>query len=438
MLARVATPGLCGILYTLARLGRRRRQQAVVADLKAHLTAITSVEAGHGFADLQPLKRALKDVRILGLGEETHGTREFFQFKHRMVEFLVKEMGFRVFAIEASYSACQTINDYVMGRMDDGATALKSQGYWTWDTEEMLAMMDWMRAYNATVPPERRVQFAGFDIQANKPGQTKLLEYLGRVAPERRADTEALFKADLNTLIEAKFLGKGDAAENARAKLNLLTDQYNALLVFLELSGPALSAKSSPAEYEQMREYARVLAQYLDMYSRAKLSGTVRDTYMADNFQRLVRREPPGTRFIVWAHNQHVSTAGRPPTLGSRLREAYGAAYYALGFSFNQGSFQAAPEDPQKTGLESFSVSPAPAGSVDWYLAETKAPVGFVDLRLAAEDKTISQWISVAHPMRAIGSTYDGTNENYRPVVLKESFDGLFFIDRTTRARPIR
>jgi Erythromycin esterase homolog len=149
-------------------------------------------------------------VRIVGLGGETHGTREFFQLKHRMVEFLVKEMGFRVFAIEASYSACQTINDYVMGRMNDGATALKSQGFWTWDTEEVLAMMDWMRAYNATVPPERRVQFAGFDIQVNNPGQAKLLEYLGRVAPERRADTEAFFKTDINALFETSFFGKGD------------------------------------------------------------------------------------------------------------------------------------------------------------------------------------------------------------------------------------
>ena len=118
-----------------------------------------------------------------------------------------------------------------------------------------------------------------------------------------------------------------------------------------------------------MREYARVLAQYLDVYSRAKLSGTLRDFYMADNFRRLVNREPAGTRFVVWAHNQHVSAGGRQPTLGSRLRQSYGDEYYAVGFSFNQGSFQALearPKDPQKYGLVSFSVSPAPVDSVDW------------------------------------------------------------------------
>ena len=67
---------------------------------------LVSVKAGAGFDDLQPLKSVLKDVRVIGLGEATHGTREFFQFKHRMLEFLVQEMGYTVFAIEASYPAC--------------------------------------------------------------------------------------------------------------------------------------------------------------------------------------------------------------------------------------------------------------------------------------------------------------------------------------------
>jgi erythromycin esterase len=118
------------------RLAEQKRTQAsVVAWLRENAVPLKTVEAGNGFDDLQPLKRVLRDVRFVGLGEATHGTREFFQFKHRMVEFLVREMGFRVFAIEASYSACQNINDYVMSKTDDGAKALDSQGFWTWNTE---------------------------------------------------------------------------------------------------------------------------------------------------------------------------------------------------------------------------------------------------------------------------------------------------------------
>lgn len=52
----------------------------------------------------------------LGLGEATHGTREFFQFQHRFFEFMVHEMGVRTRAFEGSQSAAETVVDaYVQG-----------------------------------------------------------------------------------------------------------------------------------------------------------------------------------------------------------------------------------------------------------------------------------------------------------------------------------
>ena len=92
-----------------------------------------------------------------------------------MLEFLVKEMGFRVFAIESSYSACQNINDYVLGISKDGAQALDSQGFWTCNTEEMLALMDWMRTYNASVAADKKVKYMGFDIQINETAKLNCL-----------------------------------------------------------------------------------------------------------------------------------------------------------------------------------------------------------------------------------------------------------------------
>ncbi|HHY16748.1 MAG TPA: erythromycin esterase family protein, partial [Firmicutes bacterium] len=119
----------------------------ITAWFKEKAIPLNSVEPHSGFDDLQPLKEVLKGVRILGLGEATHGTREFFRFKHRMVEFLVEEMGFRVFTIEAGYPSCLNINDYVLYGKGDPAAALAGQGYWCWDTEEVLEMINWMRKY---------------------------------------------------------------------------------------------------------------------------------------------------------------------------------------------------------------------------------------------------------------------------------------------------
>jgi erythromycin esterase len=359
-----------------------------------------------------------------------------------MLEFLVKEMGFRVFAIEASYSACQNINDYVMGKTDDGAKALDSQGFWTWNTEEVRALLDWMRSYNSSVSAKRKIKFVGFDIQVNNPGKAKLLEYLKRVAPERFREAETFFKTDVEELSNAVFL-RGDKAKDALAQLKELKNQYNALFVFLEISGAQLAARSSQAEYEQMREYARVIVQYLDSYTSPSIT-VLRDLYMADNFRRLVEREPAGTRFVVWAHNGHITTGdneGGYPAFGYYLRRFYGKDYYALGFSFNQGSFQsreAQPKDPTKRMLRSFTANTAPVDSIDWYLALTGIRSLIVDFRAIHKNAALDEWLAAPHPMRSIGSMYGPILEadSFTLTTISKQFDGLFFIESTTRARP--
>jgi erythromycin esterase len=433
--------------YAERLAAKKREQRQVIEWLKENAIPVKTVEAGNGFDDLQPLKRLLKDVRVVGLGEETHGTREFFQFKHRMVEFLVKEMGFRVFAIEASYAACQNINDYVNGKTDDGAKALDSQGFWTWNTEEVRAMLDWMRAYNASVTPGRRVKFVGFDIQGNDKGKAELLAYLKRVAPERAAEAEGLFQVNEGKFISDAFAAQGEEAEKALARLRELKSRYDDLFVFLELRGAELASKSGREEYEQMREYARVMAQFIDAFTHRdwREGVTLRDLYMADNFRRVVEREPEGTRFVVWAHNGHVATGNSDGTyvpFGTHLRRFFGKEYYALGFSFDRGAFQAMGRPPNdqsaKMTLMSFNVGPAPDGWVEWYLAQTDVKSFIIDFRSPRKSAGISEWLSAPHMMRSIGSTYGPgfERDSFGTFTLGKEFDGLFFIDTTTRARP--
>src|SRR5436305_4848388 len=111
----------------------------VLSWLRQHAIPLTTVKAGCGFADLQSLKPVIGGARLVALGEATHGTREFFQLKHRMLEFLVTEMGFNVFGIEATMPEAFDINQYVLTGKGDPVKALAALNFWTWDTEEVLA-----------------------------------------------------------------------------------------------------------------------------------------------------------------------------------------------------------------------------------------------------------------------------------------------------------
>lgn len=147
----------------------------VVAWLKTKAVPLTTVEAGKGLADMSPLATTLKDVQIVGMGECTHGSREVFQMKHRMLEFLVEKLGYRVFALEASMPDCVAMDEYVMKGQGDPANALAAQGFWTWNTQEVLALLKWMRAYNADSKNAEKLRVVGIDMQ-NRFGAAEFLK----------------------------------------------------------------------------------------------------------------------------------------------------------------------------------------------------------------------------------------------------------------------
>jgi erythromycin esterase len=145
------------------RLRESPVSSAVVQWIAANAIRLHSAEPGNGFADMEPLKQVVGDARIVELGEATHGTHEFFQLKHRMLEFLATEMGFNIFAIEANMPEAYRINEYVRTGRGDPRELLKGMYFWTWNTQEVLDMIVWMREFNKS--GKGHVEFTGFDMQ---------------------------------------------------------------------------------------------------------------------------------------------------------------------------------------------------------------------------------------------------------------------------------
>jgi erythromycin esterase-like protein len=161
--------------------------------LAANAIRLNTVEAGHGFADMQPLKKIIGDARIVALGEATHGTREFFQLKHRVLEFLATEKGFTIFSIEANMPEAYRLNDYVLNGNGDPAKLIKGMYFWTWDTEEVLDMVLWMREFNKS--GKGRVQFTGFDMQTPNVAAGIVSDFVGKYEPGYSSLDQAIVQA---------------------------------------------------------------------------------------------------------------------------------------------------------------------------------------------------------------------------------------------------
>lgn len=411
--------------------------EAVTAWLKSRAIPLKSVEAGHGFDDLKPLKKVLKDARIVGLGEATHGSREFFLFKHRMLEFLVKEMGFNVFAIEASYPACMNINDYALHGKGDRAEALASQKFWTWDTNEVSEMIDWMREYNKTAAEGKKVKFLGYDLQHFGQGLDLVIAYLKKVAPEYAETAETTYKP--------LRLSVQEYAKRGEEEMNQTRARLRELIGFLAFNQTRFVRQTSAPEFELAMQHARIPLQFDDSYTRSMKDPKfifTRDYYMAENIEYLMKTEGPGTKMVVWAHNGHIQTSnlGQLPAMGNYLRKFFGEAYYALGFSFNEGGFQSRDMSQKGRGaLSEFTLGPAAAGTGDWYFAQPGIANYIVDFRSAPKEGKVAQWLASTLPMRSIGSGFstDWPQRNFTAqTVLKKHYDGMIYIAKTTRARP--
>ena len=263
-------------------------------NLRSAAVPLVTSAPGHGFSDMQPLKHIVGKARVVALGEATHGTREFFLVKHRILEYLVAEMGFEIFALEASWPDCARVNDYVVNGRGDPRLALGGLGFWTWDTEEVLALILWMRQWNEDPSHERKVTFTGFDMQNPASSARALKEYLTKAAPDQFTELDAI----LPIVLEARAgrtPGHGQSAVLRRAVSNLAAriDQNRASLV----------ARSSEEEWAVMRHHARLLCQYEEMCRggsqnvRHRLN--VRDQAMAENALWALARENHTTKMVV-------------------------------------------------------------------------------------------------------------------------------------------
>lgn len=406
-------------------------EQEVIQWLAANAKPLLSVAPGAETADLQPLKQILDGVRVVGLGEGSHGTHEHFTMKHRLLEFLVKEMGYRTFAMEASYTAGLAVNRYLQTGEGDPKEVLRGLGFWTWDTEEVLAMLTWMRAYNESAPTDQRLQFVGFDVQVVDSGVALLYQYLEAVHPEELDR----FKWHLDELrLSTMTMRERDAEykETHLKELKALAD-----LIERDLgappSAPIDSVTAHKVAVNLYRYYEAIGVPTDDVTSSAR-----RDAYMAETIGDLLAELGPTGKIVLWAHNGHVADA--EPWMGSHLRKQLGDAYYVLGLELHRGSIRIIENQNQRriTGPGPLTIGEPPRESLQWVLNCAGLGNSLIDLRSSAKSPAFEAWQARKRPFWWFGAVIETKSPTAASQFLGRltDFDGMIYIPESTAARP--
>jgi erythromycin esterase len=410
-----------------AEAGSQVMEEAV-AWFKANALPLASAEPGSPFYDLAPLHPLLSKARIVSLGEATHGTREFFMLKHRLIEYCVSELGFTIIGFEASYGRTLAVNDYVLAGKGNAAEVVAGMGFWTWNVEEVIALVEWVRAWNRA--HERKVKFYGFDMQDGPSELMHLLAYLERVAPALAAQSERIL-----TPLACRYTG--DVSLLSAAAQEAIFTQINTVLGAFASERTRWMGQAGEHEWHLARLSAVILEQGVRDSVENTKGHTFRDRCMAENVRALLDAEGPHTKALLWAHNAHVQ---RLPffgstMMGSVLRAAYGAESVNVGFAFNQGGFQA--QSNPDGALRNHVVGPAPDGYVDAVLALTGIPLFALDLTRVPADGPVASWMTGKPKQRLIGGAFAPEIEHGGDVAgdPRANFDVLLFVESTTTAR---
>ena len=81
-----------------------------------------------GTEDLDPLLDRIGDARCVLLGEASHGTSEYYTWRTRISQRLIREKGFSFIAVEGDWPDCYEVNRYVKGYPDSGKNAREVLG----------------------------------------------------------------------------------------------------------------------------------------------------------------------------------------------------------------------------------------------------------------------------------------------------------------------
>jgi erythromycin esterase len=384
----------------------------VIAELKTRAIPLASVEPGTSDDDLAAFGAAVGDARIVALGEATHGTREFFALKQRLIEYLVRRKGFTVVSFEANWPESLPVDRY-----------LKAPG----DPEQprgsgVDSLMLWMRAWNrAGAAPQ--LTWSGFDMQSVGPAADFVLEFLRRYAPKFARSAADAYQPARAIDGDHSNVFLPEAREDAR--------RAGEVLAAFDAHRAEWQGASSAAEFRDARHAAATVAAACAMRDEANGLG-YRDEKMARNVEWLADEAHPGEKIIVWAHNMHVAADGDTgyPRLGGWLRRRFGRQFYSVGFAFRRGDVWATGvEDGHSKGEDAWPVPPSPEGSGDAILSAIGMPLFFLDLRPVPRSGPLGAWLAEPHLFHSAGGIVVVGGPNLAERSLSEAFDGLVFVE---------
>src|SRR5258708_18805943 len=141
--------------------------------------------------DLDPLLCAIGDAHYVLLGEASHGTSEYYNWRTILSRRLITEKGFSLIAVEGDWPDCYRVNRFVKGRGDPGEAArdvlhaFARWPTWIWANHEVVELIEWLAEHNRGRPEQQRAGFYGLDVYALWDSRYQVIAWLRSNHPDQ-------------------------------------------------------------------------------------------------------------------------------------------------------------------------------------------------------------------------------------------------------------
>ncbi|HEX6158607.1 MAG TPA: erythromycin esterase family protein [Thermoanaerobaculia bacterium] len=432
-------------LLVTALSSRAQEKDPRVAWLAANAVPIRSLDVGDDdFSDLEPLRATLKGVRVVMLGEQTHGDGTTFLAKNRLIRFLHEELGFDVLAFESGLYDCAKAWEFLAaGEAPEKAFPRGVFAIWS-VSREVQPLVEYL---GRRAKSDRPLELAGVDSQLTGSASTELLvtdlaAFLSRIDPKLAKGKEWDRVAGvIGHLTKSSWeLGTEPVpSPREQAAFARTIERWRTTIAARDRT-PASQAWSG-AFWRQLLTNLRLFAEQTWRTDYRDHAGNVpvfamRDRQMGENLLWLANERYPGRRIIVWGatfHNaRNLGTiapgdakrtrlyAGTAP-MGEVAAKALGERLYSLGFTSYEG------EAARAFSKTATPLPPATAGSLEDLFARAGLTNAFLDFRKPSPG---GQWLHAPLTARLLGHVE--MRADWSRIV-----DGVVFLRKMERSRKV-
>jgi len=405
--------------------GEKNQSNSVFDELNgANIQSVSRLELTNGNDDLSILKTIVQNSQIVCLGESRHDISEQFKLKNKLVKYLIEELGFRTFALEASLPYSNQLNNYLKtGKGSLEQIMAEMPGWFLWDTQELKELLVWIKEFNEQT--ENKVSFYGFDIVAPNNGYEQIFDYLKSV-------NEAKYNQIKNDDFGIETINDNHWPSTLEQFASISEDRQlivgkniNELYQHLEEQETAYIDKTSKEEYQWILTLAYSAKEAIRMFTTTDRieMGLIRDNAMANICKWIINKEG---RTIIWAHNVHIAksefTMSMFPEqkiegMGAILSDEFTDKMISVGGTFGKGEFE----------NEGRSFPIPDEHTIDGELSKLGIDNLIVDLRHSTSKPKISKWLQNVNTLKG--------QEFEMSCMPLEAFDALYYTNKISKVR---